>query len=57
MEYLNYEPREVMCSGGCKLGDKLKVSAYVFLKEALIRKYGEEFYEALERSAELLKGD
>lgn len=55
IEYLNYEPREVMCSGGCKLGDKLKIPAYVFLKEALIRKYGEEFYEALERSAELLK--
>ncbi len=55
MEYLNYEPREVLCSGGCKLGDKLKVPAYVFLKEPLIRKYGEEFYEALERSAEMLK--
>ena len=23
MEYLNYEPREELCSGGCKLGDKL----------------------------------
>ncbi len=55
IEYLNYEPREVLCSGGCKLGDKLQVPAYVFLKEALIRKYGEEFYEGLESSAALLK--
>ena len=55
IEYLNYEPREVLCSGGCKLGDKLKVPAYVFLKDALIRKYGEEFYEGLESSAALLK--
>ena len=31
------------------------VPVYMFLKEALIRKYGEEFYEALEASAEQLK--
>ena len=55
IEYLNYEPRDMLCSGGCNLGDKLKVPAYVFLKEALIRKYGDEFYEGLDSSAELLK--
>jgi len=54
MEYLNYEPREELCSGGCKLGDKLKVPAYVFLKDALIRKYGAEFYEMLEAAAQKL---
>ena len=54
MEYLNYEPREELCSGGCKLGDKLKVPAYVFLKDALVRKYGEEFYEMLEAAARKL---
>ncbi len=50
-EYVNYEPRQSLCKAACKLGKQLKVPVYVFLKEALIRKYGEEFYEALEASA------
>ncbi len=48
-EYVNYEPRDPMCNPGCTLGQKLKVPTYVFLKEALVRKYGEEFYEALSK--------
>jgi hypothetical protein len=55
LEYVNYEPREDLCSAACKLGKKLKVPTYVFLKEPLIRKYGEEFYKALEESAAMLK--
>lgn len=51
VEYVNYEPREDLCSAACKLGKKLKVPVYVFLKESLIRKYGEEFYQALEAVA------
>ena len=54
-EYVNYEPREDLCSGGCSLGKKLKVPVYVFLKEAIIRKYGTEFYETLEATAKHLK--
>lgn len=50
-ERLNYEPREVLCSPGCRLGEKLKVPVYKFLEEALTRKYGKEFYEALEAAA------
>jgi hypothetical protein len=50
-EYVNYEPREDLCAAACKLGKKLKVSTYIFLKEAIIRKYGEEFYETLEATA------
>ena len=50
-EYVNYEPREDLCQGGCELGKKLKVPVYVFLKESLIRKYGEAFYETLEATA------
>jgi len=50
-EYVNYEPREDLCKAGCSLGKKLKVPVYVFLKESLIRKYGTEFYEALEAAA------
>lgn len=51
-EMMNYEPREYTCSPACDLGIKLKVPVYVFLKESLIRKYGEEFYAALEKVAE-----
>jgi len=54
IEYMNYEPREDLCKSGCNLGAKLKVPAYVFLKESIIRKYGNEFYEALEASAKQL---
>ena len=51
IEYINYEPREDLCKAACTLGKKLKVPVYIFLKDALIRKYGEAFYEALEASA------
>ncbi len=55
IEYVNYEPREKMCRPACVLGKKLKVPAYVFLKDSLIRKYGEEFYSALESAAKHLE--
>jgi len=51
LEYVNYEPREDLCKAACHLGVKLKVPAYVFLKDAIIRKYGEEFYEGLDATA------
>lgn len=51
LEYLNYEPRPDLCKAACKLGKQLKVPVYVFLKESIIRKYGEEFYEVLEAAA------
>lgn len=54
-ERLNYEPREKLCSPGCALGEKLKVPVYAFLKEPLTRKYGSDFYEALEQAATLHK--
>ncbi|MEN9598161.1 MAG: hypothetical protein RL596_472 [Bacteroidota bacterium] len=57
VEYVNYEPREDLCKAACSLGKKLKVPVYVFLKDALIRKYGEAFYAALETAAEKLNND
>ena len=51
-ERVNYEPREKLCSPACALGKKEKVPVYRFLKEALIRKYGDEFYKALEAVAQ-----
>jgi len=56
-EYVNYEPREDLCKAACKLGKQLKVPVYVFLKEALIRKYGPDFYAALEATALHTKKD
>lgn len=50
-EAVNYEPRETLCKPACKLGNKLKVPVYQFLKAPLIRKYGTEFYEALDAVA------
>ncbi|HEX3935175.1 MAG TPA: DUF3109 family protein [Puia sp.] len=51
-EVVNYEPRETLCRPACIQGKKLKVPVYIFLKEALIRKYGEEFYRTLTEVAE-----
>lgn len=48
-EALNYHRWEV-CESACENGKKLKLPAYKFLKEPLIRKYGEEWYEKLERA-------
>lgn len=46
-ELVNYEPRKDLCKAACRLGKKLKVPVYVFLKDSLIRKFGRDFYEAL----------
>lgn len=48
---VNYEPRETLCKPACVLGKKLKLPVYQFLKEALIRKFGEDFYDALHQVA------
>jgi len=50
-EMVNYEPRPSLCRPACQLGRKLKVPVYKFLKEAIIRKYGEEFYDVLDQAA------
>ena len=52
LEYMNYEPRPDLCKAACRLGKRLQVPVYVFLKDSIIRKYGEEFYTALEAAAE-----
>lgn len=48
---LNYLPRPTLCAPACKLGEKLKVPVYAFLKEPLIRKFGKDFYDTLEEVA------
>lgn len=44
---LNYD-RWKICAPACDLGKELKVPVYKFLKEPLIRKYGEGWYQELE---------
>jgi len=50
-ELVNYEPREDLCKSACALGKTLKVPVYQFLKEPLIRKYGQDFFDALSATA------
>jgi hypothetical protein len=41
-----------ICDDACTLGVELKVPVYKFVKEALIRKFGEDWYVELEKVAE-----
>lgn len=49
---VNYEPREKLCNPACGLGKKLQVPVYMFLKDAIVRKFGENFYNALDKTAQ-----
>ncbi|WP_228852708.1 DUF3109 family protein [Aegicerativicinus sediminis] len=44
---VNYH-RWPICNDACSLGKELKVPVYKFVKEALIRKFGENWYAGLE---------
>lgn len=44
---VNYERWEI-CKAACANGKKLKIPVYKFLKDALIRKYGQTYYDTLE---------
>lgn len=46
-EAINYNEWDI-CDPACKLGDDLDVPVYEFLKIGLIRRFGKEFYRALE---------
>jgi hypothetical protein len=48
-EAVNYHQWDI-CGAACALGSSLKVKVYVFVKEALVRKFGEEWYAALEKA-------
>lgn len=54
-QYVNYEPREESCKAACALGKRMKVPVYQFLKEPLTRKFGGQFYDALDASARHLE--
>jgi len=44
---LNYDVWSI-CSDACELGEKVNVPVYQFLKEPLIRAFGEDFFNELE---------
>jgi len=51
---INYDKNDI-CNPALELGKKLGTPIYVFVKDALIRKYGIEWYEKLEYAAKNLK--
>ncbi len=51
VDALNYDVWSI-CAPACDLGESLKVEVYKFLKEPLIKKYGEEWYRELELKIE-----
>ena len=50
---VNYEEIKI-CKPACACGSKLEIPVYAFLKEPLVRKYGEEWYKELLEAAKLL---
>ncbi|MDY0780427.1 DUF3109 family protein [Tenacibaculum sp. IB213877] len=48
---VNYHKWEI-CDDACTLGKELQVPIYKFVKEALIRKFGQHWYAELEKVAE-----
>ena len=50
-EALNYYEWDI-CKAACKLGEKNKMPVFKFVKNALIRKYGEDFYHEMELAYE-----
>lgn len=53
-EALNYHQWDI-CSAACRRGEAEKIPLYQFVREALVRKYGQEFYDALEGAAQFLR--
>lgn len=49
---VNYSQWDI-CNAACSLGNELKMPVYRFVKDALIRKFGHEWYAALEEHAPL----
>ena len=51
---VNYDKWEI-CDDACSLGKELQVPVYKFVKEALIRKFGEDWYAELEKVAKTMQ--
>lgn len=55
-DVLRYD-RWGICSSACSHGEALQVPVYQFLREALIRKYGEAWYAELEQQVDLYRSE
>jgi hypothetical protein len=53
-EAMNYDDWEI-CSAACTAGKKARLPIYQFVKEAIIRKYGEAFYDELDAAVQHLQ--
>ncbi len=53
-EALNYDIWDI-CSAACQLGKEEQLPIYQFLKDALTRKYGKEFFDELDSVAKQLE--
>ena len=51
---VNYDKWDI-CDDACSLGKELQVPVYKFVKEALTRKFGKNWYDELEKVAEKYK--
>lgn len=51
---VNYHKWHI-CSDACSLGKELEVPVYKFVKEALVRKFGQQWFDELEKVAKDLK--
>lgn len=51
---VNYDKWDI-CNDACTLGKELQVPVYKFVKEALVRRFGEDWYLELEKVAVELK--
>ncbi len=51
---VNYHKWQI-CDDACTLGKELQVPIYKFVKEALIRKFGEDWYTELEKVAKKIR--
>jgi hypothetical protein len=53
-EGLNYH-RWHICKSACENGKKCGIPVYKSLREPIIRRWGEEFYKAMEAAEQLIK--
>jgi hypothetical protein len=53
---VNYDEWEI-CDPACALGAELEVPVYKFVREALVRRFGQDWYDELEKVAAELRND
>jgi hypothetical protein len=53
---VNYDKWDI-CDPACSLGQELEVPVYKFVKEALVRRFGEDWYLSLKKVAQGMKNN